>query len=148
MTSNLKMIYNVIGMRKTRKGFTLVELLIVMGIIAIFGGMTAVISVTGNLQKGRDGRRQTDLEAIRSALEIYRSDNGTYPPGSPPAGVSGLSPTYMTTVPTDPKTPTLQYPYAGLPAGCTGAQSNRCTTYNLCATREITTPLAYCVTNP
>ena len=108
-------------MRKTRKAFTLVELIIVMSIIAIFGGMVMATSVTGNLQKGRDGRRQTDLEAIRSALEIYRSDNGKYPlTGS----LASLESGYITKVPTDPK---VGYAYTYSSAG---------TTYTLCATME------------
>ncbi|KKU02963.1 MAG: hypothetical protein UX93_C0005G0040 [Microgenomates group bacterium GW2011_GWC1_47_20] len=127
------MIYNVIGMRVIKKGFTLVELLVVMAVVAVLAAMTLGRSVTGNLEKGRDGRRQTDLEAIRSALEIYRSDLGTYP-----VGTGSLSPTYITTVPTDPKTN----------GGYAYTQGGAGKTYNLCATREITTPLAYCVTNP
>ncbi len=116
------MIYNVIGMRRTKKGFTLVELIIVMSIIAIFGGMTLAISVTGNLQKGRDGRRRTDLEAIRSAMEIYRSDNGKYPvTGS----LNLLESGYITKVPTDPK---AGYVYAYSSGGTT--------TYTLCAAME------------
>ncbi len=107
------------------------ELIIVMSVIAIFGGMVMATSITGNLQKGRDGRRQTDLEAIRSALEIYRSDLGTYP-----AGTGSLSPTYITTVPTDPKT-NGSYVYTQGGAG---------KTYTLCATLEKTGN--YCVTNP
>ena len=135
LTKSLKRIYNVIGMRKTRKAFTLVELIIVMSIIAIFGGMAIATSVMGNLQKGRDGRRQTDLEAIRSVLEIYRSDNSAYPLTA--TWKASLSPTYMTTVPTDPKT-NGDYVY-----------TSGGTTYQLCADLEKVAGVNdYCVTNP
>lgn len=128
-------------MRITKRGFTLIELMIVMGIVAVLGGAVAFISVPGNLQKGRDGRRQTDLEAIRSALEIYRSDLGTYPNGT-----ASLQPTYITTVPTDPKTPASPYPYT---PSCATPPCTVYTKYSLCADLEKVAGVNdYCVTNP
>ncbi len=97
------------------------ELIIVMSVIAIFGGMVMATSITGNLQKGRDGRRQTDLEAIRSALEIYRSDKGAYPATG---SLSLLETVYISKVPTDPK------------AGYVYAYASGGTTYTLCAALE------------
>ncbi|MDH7476148.1 MAG: prepilin-type N-terminal cleavage/methylation domain-containing protein [Microgenomates group bacterium] len=68
------------------KGFTLIEILIV---IAILGILTLLIS--GNfitsLKKGRDARRKTDLEQIQRALEMYYEDKKAYPT---PAGSYGL----------------------------------------------------------
>lgn len=122
--------YNVVGMWKTKRGFTLVELIIVMSIIAVVAGTTVVISITTNLQRGRDTKRKADLTAIQSALEIYRSDMGAYP-----GGTAALSPTYIGAVPTDPSTKAA---YAYNPAG---------TSYTLCATLE--NPVSqYCVSNP
>jgi prepilin-type N-terminal cleavage/methylation domain-containing protein len=76
-------VYNVIGMwaiNKTKKGFTLIELLVTIAIIAIISASIGIISVPGNLKKGRDNKRITNLEAVRSALEQYRADNsGVYP---------------------------------------------------------------------
>lgn len=121
-------------MRKTRKAFTLIELMIAMSIIAIFGGIMAATSVMGNLQKGRDGRRQTDLEAIRSALEIYRSDKRAYPATG---SLNSLTPDYMSAVPADPK------------AGYLYAYTSGGTTYTLCADLERVAGVNdYCVTNP
>lgn len=111
------------------------ELIIVMSIIAIFGGMVMATSVTGNLQKGRDGRRQTDLEAIRSALEIYRSDKGTYPATG---SLNLLTPDYMSAVLKDPQDPTRTYTY-----------TSGGTTYQLCADLERVAGVNdYCVRNP
>lgn len=131
--------YNVIGMRNS-KGFTLVELLITIALVAILSGSVLYLSVSGNLKKGRDGRRKADLESIRSALEIYRSDCGTYP-GTVTFGgsVSGACPTsqvYMQTVPNDPLS-TQIYTYSK-----TGTFS-----YLLCANLEVVVG-AYCVSNP
>lgn len=124
--------YNVAGMWKIRQGFTMIELIVVMAIIGVMAATTMAINVSGNLVKGRDGRRKADLETIRSALEIYRSDAGAYP-----AGTGSLSPTYVTTVPTDPKTGQA---YVYIPAG---------TAYSLCADLEsVAGANDYCVTNP
>lgn len=63
-----------------KRGFSLIELMVAMSIIAIL----ATIGITSyvNAQKrARDGRRKADLEQIRSALEMYRVDNNTYPTG-------------------------------------------------------------------
>src|SRR3989338_938512 len=59
-----------------RGGFSLIELVIVMGIIAIIAAAAAT-RFTQAQAKSRDARRQADLESVRSALELYRSDNST-----------------------------------------------------------------------
>lgn len=99
------------------KGFTLVELLVVMTIIAILAGL-GLVSYQGARKSARDGKRKADLEQIRSALEMYRADNGTYP-----ADLSGTFLTYIT-LPTDPLSGRL-YPYTFV----SGA-------YTLCAALE------------
>lgn len=59
-------------------GFTLVELLVVMGILAILASL-----VTGGLRsaqvRGRDARRKSDLNQISEALELFFGDHGKYP---------------------------------------------------------------------
>lgn len=118
-------------MPKIRLGFTLIELMITIGIIAVLTSSVFVINITGNLQKGRDGRRQADLEIERSALERYRSDYGYYPTGDNLLVTGG----YVTVLPTDPTQGRL-YPYSPSPAGCTNVGANRCLTYSLCAGLE------------
>lgn len=56
------------------------ELLIVMAIIAILAGLS-LFALRGTRESARDGRRLSDLETIRSALEIYRADCDYYPDG-------------------------------------------------------------------
>ena len=86
------------------RGFTLIELLIVIAIIGILSTlvMTNVVAVR---QRARDGQRKADLRQLQSALELYRSDNGTYP-GSPlPTCGSPLTSggtTYIQKIPCDP----------------------------------------------
>ena len=62
------------------KGFTIIELLIVVTLIGILAGMTlTVINSFGLRQKGRDGQRAADLKKIQTALELYFADNRGYP---------------------------------------------------------------------
>lgn len=63
---------------QTARGFTLIELLIV---IAIIGILTTLLTVNfvGVRQRARDAQRKSDLRQLQSALELYRSDQGTYP---------------------------------------------------------------------
>lgn len=59
-------------------GFTLIELLVVISIIAILSSI-AVVSYSGMTAKARDNQRIKDLQAIKQALELYRSDVHNYP---------------------------------------------------------------------
>ncbi len=63
-------------MRKERKigGFTLLELLVVIGIIAILVGF-ATISYGAAQVRARDSRRKADLNSVQDALEQYYSAN-------------------------------------------------------------------------
>jgi prepilin-type N-terminal cleavage/methylation domain-containing protein len=54
------------------KGFTLLELLIVIAILAILASAAAVVLNPGEiLRKGRDSSRVTDLNSIRTAINYY-----------------------------------------------------------------------------
>ncbi len=91
-----------------KKGFSLIELLVVIGIIASIVGFAAVSYSTVN-RKARDTKRKGDMEQIRSALEIYRTDIGYYPNlgGGSYVDASGLStslvPSYIPAIPGDPQ---------------------------------------------
>lgn len=62
-----------------RAGFTLVELLAVMGIIAILAG-AILASANLALAKTRTARVKADLEELRSQLDAYRLKYNQYPP--------------------------------------------------------------------
>lgn len=63
-----------------KNGFTLMELLIVIGVLSI---ITSAILISINpieqFQKGRDAKRKNDLTQIQRALEAYYNDNKSYP---------------------------------------------------------------------
>lgn len=99
-----------------KNGFTLVEVLVVAAIIAVLSTIgVASYQVVG--RNGRDAKRKSDLASIQQALELYKSDNGKYPPAGACAygsncyvystngnsWIPALVSTYMQNVPVDPK---------------------------------------------
>src|SRR5690348_7093470 len=85
----------VLGISTFQKGFTLVELLIVIAIIGILSTLL-MTNFIGVRQRARDAQRKADVRQIQSALELYRADNGSYPAA---AGSNGLSTTCPTPQP-------------------------------------------------
>jgi prepilin-type N-terminal cleavage/methylation domain-containing protein len=120
------------------KGFTLVELLIVISIMATLSAVGLVMY--GNTQaKGRDSKRQQDLSQIQASLEAYQADNNYYP-----LGMVNLVPKYLDEIPDDPKNSGIYvYTYEKLPASCTNTGTSFCTGYNLTAGSEQNTGKIY-----
>lgn len=67
--------YPALGLRN--RGFTLVELLVVISIIAILS-VVGVVIYTGVQKSARDSARKSDIEAISKALEVKYNNTGTY----------------------------------------------------------------------
>ena len=61
-------------MLKSKKGFTLIELIIVMAIIGILA-VVAVIAIGSKSADARDARRLADLASVRTALALSCSEN-------------------------------------------------------------------------
>lgn len=118
-------------------GFTFIELLVSVTIMAVMMAV-AIVSYSNTNQRARDAKRKADLEIIRSALEICRSNTGTYPASI--AGTVTCSDATITlqTTPVDPKDGTV-YGYA----------RPTTTTYTVSASLELPSyPTAYSLSNP
>lgn len=71
-----------------RQGFTLVELLVTIGIITLL--MVAIFpNFTGARQRARDTQRKTDLKNVQTSLDLYKLDQK--PPLYPTTGALGSS---------------------------------------------------------
>lgn len=104
------------------KGFTLIELMVVITIIAL---LSAVLygSFSQARQQARDKARMTSLKELQLAIEMYKAQYGRYPlagcsrgdqwvgPGTHaswgntthcPTYIVGLTPDFINTLPTDP----------------------------------------------
>jgi len=115
------------------KGFTLIELLVAMTIAAVLMGL-ALVSYQGARKSARDGRRKSDLEQIRSALEMCRADTGSYPTSIYDDVTCGGQ-TYLSGTPKDPVT-NDPYAYTPSPLNCSPS-GTKCTSYTLCAALEV-----------
>lgn len=128
------------------RGFTIVELLIVIVVIGILA--TLVITTYNGIQeKARDTKRKTDINALQGQIEAFEAQNGNYPTlgninDSTWRGTNmkGLDPSALQ----DPKGSTQAlsdtpgantYAYVATPSGCDNSATD-CTGYTLTATLE------------
>lgn len=84
------------------KGFTLVELLIVVAIIAILTGMLTV-NLADARERARDAQRKADLKQIQNAFELYKNDqNPQAYPTTENWKTALTAGNFMKKIPTDP----------------------------------------------
>ncbi len=77
--------------KRKRSAFTLVELLVVIGIIVVIMGMLLVMLVVA-YKRGLHQRYLADISTISTALDAYKSDFGDYPrPSGNSAGFAVLA---------------------------------------------------------
>src|SRR5258705_969383 len=75
--------------KRYNAAFTLIELIVVVGIITILAGL--VLSTAGYARKkGARARAETEIAAMSAALENYKADNAVYPAYSGAAGAHAL----------------------------------------------------------
>jgi prepilin-type N-terminal cleavage/methylation domain-containing protein len=97
---------------KAQGGFTLIEILVVIGIIAVLATIVLIaINPARQFAQANNTQRTSNANAILNAIGQYMADNK----GELPSGISGTAdeiddalcndivPTYMPALPTDPK---------------------------------------------
>jgi prepilin-type N-terminal cleavage/methylation domain-containing protein len=105
-------------MNKNSKGFTLIEILVVIGIIAVLATIVLIaINPARQFRQARDTQRTSNVNAILNAIGQYMVDTK----GSLPAGIdstakvisssganicAALSPKYIPSLPVDPSVST------------------------------------------
>lgn len=124
---NAKAYSSMVGMSlisKRQSGFTIVELLIVIVVIAILATIS-VVAYNGVQARARDSKRASDVIAILKALESHRALYGNYPMATPenpgnfersnePEGafMEYLTPEFFSATPVDPiNNPSFRYQY-------------------------------------
>ena len=60
------------------RGFTLIELLVVLAVIGLLVSLV-LVSLTGVRSKARDGKRASEIDTLRTALEFYYNEHNRYP---------------------------------------------------------------------
>lgn len=121
---------------RSGKGFTLVEILVV---VSIMGILTAVIigGVTSTRSKARDARRVSDIKQISGAIENYFSSCYSYPSDLTDLESSSSCASYapaLTSLPHDPQVSVNgDYRYYTDAVGGTSGTGRR---YHVCATLE------------
>lgn len=109
-------------MRTIEKGFTLVELLVVISVIGALAAIAVfTINPNGQYAKARDAQRKSDVQQIKRVLELFYNDYGQYPcwnsgsnctaaqyspadfaNGSNPKAYPGWNSSYIVKIPSDP----------------------------------------------
>lgn len=128
----------------SQKGFTIVELLIVIVVIGILAALV-LNTFSGVQRRARDTERQTDINSVATQLEVYYNDNGKYPtvanittdtwvqaelkgidinalraPGATANSFAGSAATNKD-----------QYGYVPTPSGCDNTGTNNCAKFTL-----------------
>jgi prepilin-type N-terminal cleavage/methylation domain-containing protein len=137
--------------------FTLIELLVVISIIGILVGVS-IFGLSGARESSRDARRKSDLELIRSGLEIYKADCNAYPATLGTSLVGSGTPlscssnnTYINYVPVDPVAAVKSYRYAATASGyelCASLEQQGLTTVTCGGSSNCGTSCNYKIINP
>lgn len=151
--------YGILNRMKQRltRGFTIVELLIVIVVIAILAAIT-IVAFNGVQDRARYTSMKSDLDSIHKALEMYKVDHGDYPnsadcvaeplvgggtaasyqfewcgwsQGSNDSFIPGLAPKYLPKVKNLPKSDDTENTYLYKSSSTTDGMNNGTTYYQL-----------------
>ncbi len=100
---------------KISKGFTFIELLLTIAFLAVLAvGILTLINPVEQISKANDSRRKSDLEIIKTAVDTYYNDFGSYPTSNASYEISGVAwgaswQPYLSQVPKDKNGRTFVY---------------------------------------
>jgi len=66
------------GIRINERGFTLIELMVVIVILGILAGLI-IPRIMGRPDEARSAKARLQIESLETALKLYKLDNGSYP---------------------------------------------------------------------
>lgn len=84
---------------RKRKGFTLIELIVVIAILAILAAI-AIPTFLGTLESAKLKTHLANIHVVKSAVAVYTAEHD----GTVPANTAALVPNYLEAWPTDPGT--------------------------------------------
>lgn len=102
-------------LQRNRKGFTLIELMVVVVILGILAGAAIMTLGGGQSDKAKRARAASDISTFMSALEFYKLDVGSYPASldnlvtKPDSDADGWEGPYMKNIPKDPNGKDYEY---------------------------------------
>lgn len=118
--------------RNNQQGFTIIELLVVIVVIAILVALT-LPNLFSAQTRARDTQRKNDLKNVKTQLETYYNDNNSYPTDA--NWDTALESGYIDAVPEDPQGGAYTY-VATDAAGVSPCAAEPCSSYTLTATLE------------
>lgn len=73
-----------------KKGFTIIELLVVSALIALLVSIVFT-TITGARARSRDSRREIDIKEIQNAVNLYAVNNTAFPVCAPEIVINGTT---------------------------------------------------------